>query len=125
MHKYCLTYFLVKYDINNFDMKEFASKLSLDYNLLVYFSTDSTIEIGRNEFYQNDINIMIRETLKDLFGKEDILLELKNKYNLEYYLERVPLLLNDDNYIKLSLDIDIIEFMYKTKTIDDLDYHLH
>lgn len=125
MHKYCLTYFLVKYDINNFDMKEFASKLSLDYDLLVYFSTDSTIEIGRNEFYQNDINIMIRETLKDLLGKEDILLELKNKYNLEYYLERVPLLLNDDNYIKLSLDIDIIEFMYKTKTIDDLDYHLH
>ena len=125
MHKYCLTYFLVKYDINNFDMKEFASKLSLNYDLLVYFSTDSTIEIGRNEFYQDDINIMIRETLKDLLGKEDILLELKNKYNLEYYLERVPLLLNDDNYIKLSLDIDIIEFMYKTKTIDDLDYHLH
>ena len=125
MHKYCLTYFLVKYDINNFDMKEFASKLSLDYDLLVYFSTDSTIEIGRNELYQDDINIMIRESLKDLLGKEDILLELKNKYNLEYYLERVPLLLNDDNYIKLSLDIDIIEFMYKTKTIDDLDYHLH
>ena len=68
---------------------------------------------------------MIRETLKDLIGEEDILLELKNKYNLEYYLERVPLLLNDDNYIKLSLDMDIIEFMYKTKTIDDLDYHLH
>ena len=68
---------------------------------------------------------MLRETLKDLIGKEEILLELKNKYNLEYYLERVPLLINDASYFKLSLDDDIIEFMYKTKTKDDLDYHLH
>ena len=55
IQKYCLTYFLVKYNNKNFSIKEFATKLNLDYKLLKYFSTDSTIEIGRNEFYKNDI----------------------------------------------------------------------
>ena len=112
---YCLTYFLVKFDENgNFDMKDFAEKLSLDYDLLNYFGTECTIEIGRNDIYDTDINVMIRKSLKDLFGKEDVLLELKNKYNLEYVLERVPALLfkNQDYNQRLSLDYDIIEFMY-------------
>ena len=74
-----------------------------------------------------DINVMIRRSIKDLIGKEDVLLELKNKYNLTYYLERVAILMSgsDASIQKLSLDDDIIEFMYKTKTSDDLDYHIH
>ena len=123
MEKYCLTYFLVKFDLNHFDMLEFSKVLDLDYQMLERFGTESTIEIGRNEFYNDDINVMVRTTLKDLFGKEDKLLYLKNKYKLEYVLERVPCTL-DTQKIKLSLDDDIIEFLYKTKTKDDLDYFL-
>lgn len=69
---------------------------------------------------------MIRKTLKELFGKEDILLELKARYELEYFLERVPLISldNDKQFPNLSLDEDIVEFMYKTRTIDDLDYFI-
>lgn len=124
MEKYCLTYFLVKFDSNNFDMLEFSKVLDLDYQILERFGTESTIEIGRNEFYNDDINVMVRTSLKDLFGKEDKLLYLKNKYKLEYVLERVPLILDNQNMPKLSLDDDIIEFLYKTKTKDDLDYFL-
>lgn len=124
MEKYCLTYFLVKFDSNNFDMLEFSKVLDLDYQILERFGTNSTIEIGRNEFYNDDINVMVRTSLKDLFGKEDKLLYLKNKYKLEYVLERVPLILDNQNMPKLSLDDDIIEFLYKTKTKDDLDYFL-
>ena len=84
------------------------------------------MEIGRNEIYNVDINEMVRYTLKDLFGKEEILLELKEQYNLKYYLERVPQLHADTTNVNpiLSLAPDIVEFLYKTQTIDDLDYYI-
>lgn len=122
---YCLTYFRVMYD-ENFNMKDFCDKLGLDYDYLKDYGTDCSMEIGRNEIFNIDINEMVRVTLKDLFGKEVILSELKEKYKLEYYLERVPMLNGDTTKVNpvLSLDYDIIEFLYKTKTIDDLDYYI-
>ena len=122
----CLTYFLVKFHSHNFDLRVFCSRLGLDYNETLRFSTPGTIEIGRNELYEDDINIMIRVTLKELFGKEEALLDLKARYELEYYLIRVPLILldSDEQFPNLSLDEDIVEFMYKTRTIDDLDYFI-
>lgn len=85
-----------------------------------------SVEIGRNEVYDDDVNVMIRRTLKNLLGKEEILLELKNEYKLTYVLERVPIISTEDNapYQKLSLDSDVITFLHKTGTRDDLDYHL-
>ncbi len=126
MSDYCLTYFLVKFDINNFDYDDFASQLNLDLQLLKRFGTDETIEIGRNEVFDIDINVMIRKSIKDLIGKEDILLKLKNKYNLEYYIERVPWLVANTEKPRqiLSLDNDIIAFMYKAQVSDDLDYYI-
>lgn len=125
MEKYCLTYFLVEFDENNFDKKEFCDKLGFTYEYVDYWGTESTIEIGRNEFYDDDINVMIRRSIKDLIGKEKALLELKEKFNLTYKLERVPILIKNKKIRQnLSLDDDIIEFMYKTKTSDDLDYFI-
>ena len=121
---YCLTYFSVIYD-KNFDMIDFCDKLNLDYEYLKKFGTDVSMEIGRNEDYDVDINKMVRVTLKDLFGKEDILVMLKNKYNLEYYLERVPCIYSDSIHPILSLDYDILEFLYKSKTVDDLYYYIY
>lgn len=121
---YCLTYFRVMFD-ENFDIKIFCENLGLDYEYYKKFGTDVSLEVGRNEVYDVDINKMVRITLKDLFGKEDILLELKEKYNLEYYLERVPCIYTESIHPILSLDNDIIEFLYKTKTMDDLDYYLY
>lgn len=125
--EYCLTYFLVKYHKENFSLKEFCNQLNFDISYIEKWGTDCTIEIGRNEMFNIDINVMIRQSIKDLIGKEDVLLELKNKYNLTYFIVRVPLIISasDNPMQKLSLDDDIIEFMYKTKTSDDLDYHIH
>lgn len=121
----CLTYFFVEHD-GNLDKKEFCKILNLDENIIEYFSTDNTIEIGRNELYDVDVNKMVRVTLKDLLGKEEKLLYLKEKYNLYYALERVPSLVADTNepHPILGLDNDIIEFLVKTKTVDDLDYYV-
>lgn len=122
----CLTYFCVIYDEETFDSKDFFNSLNLDYEIFERFGTNKSIEIGRNEIFNININEMVRVTLKDLFGKEEILLSLKKKYNLTYYLERVPSLVYDTdepNQI-LSLEPDIVEFLYKSQTEDDLDYYI-
>lgn len=123
--KQSLTYFLVKFEENALDFSDFAKTLDLDLATLERFGTESTIEIGRNEFYEDDINDMLRITLKDLLGKEERLVMLKEKYRLEYFLERVPVLYpeRDDNQ-RLSLADDILAFMHLTGTHDDLDYFL-
>ena len=121
----CLTYFFVEHD-GKLDKKEFCKILNLDENKIEHFSTDNTIEIGRNEIYDVDVNKMVRVTLKDLFGKEEKLLYLKEKYNLYYALERVPSIVADttEPHPILSLDSDIVEFLAKTGTVDDLDYYI-
>lgn len=124
------TYFAIIYEEDNFDLEEFKLKLNL-YNFVIeeygkkVCENKFVIKIGHCNKFNLDINIMIRDSIKELIGKEEILLELKNKYNLEYYLERVVYLKNikDGVFPILSLDNDIIEFLYKTKTIDDLDYY--
>lgn len=120
---YCLTYFRVDF-AKNFDLKVFAEQLNLSYETLLENGTDQSLMIGYNEVFNIDCNEMIRETLKDLWGKEAILVELKEKYQLKYYLERVPHLFANKQTpnLNLSLDADIIEFLYKSETIDDLDY---
>ena len=121
----CLTYFFVEHD-GNLDKKEFCKILNLDENKIEHFSTDNTIEIGRNEIYDVDVNKMVRVSLKDLLGKEKELIYLKEKYNLYYALERVPSIVADttEPHPILSLDGDIVEFLAKTGTVDDLDYYI-
>ena len=121
----CWTYFRVSY-CHNFDMKDFCQKLGLDYEYQKNYGTDEYMEIGSNHFYQQDVNQMARQTLKDLFGKENVLLDLKQKYNLQYTLERVPTIntRSQEPMPKLSLDSDIIEFLYKIGAKDDLDYFI-
>lgn len=123
---YCWTYFLVR--INNpekFKFKDFCERLELDFIEMSDWYIDDQIEIGFNTNYEVDVNDMLRETLKDLFGKEKILVELAEKYDLEYFLERVPTIVidSDDPYPILSLDMDIVDFLHYTNTKDDLDFY--
>ena len=121
----CLTYFFVEHD-GKLDKKEFCKLLNLDEKSVEHFSTSETIEIGRNEIYDVDVNKMVRVSLKDLLGKEKELVYLKEKYNLYYALERVPTIVADttEPHPILSLDGDIVEFLAKTGTVDDLDYYI-
>ena len=123
MHK-CLTYFYIHSD-KSIDSKEIIKLLELNENSISKV-TEQSIEIGRCSSYDVNINNMIRYTIKELLGKEELLLELKEKYNLEYYLSKVVDLDDDCDEPTpiLGLEADVIEFLYKTKTIDDLDYYL-
>lgn len=127
----CYTYFGVIYRDNNFDVEKFKERLNLkDFKVKEYASRlkeDNKrfkIEIGYCNKFNVDINVMVRETLKELFGKEEILSDLKKEYDLEYYLERVIYLERDKVQPILSLDGDIIEFLYRANVVDDLDYYV-
>ena len=124
MHK-CRTYFNITSE-KTIEIEVICNELSIekkDVSLSIHLNSTN---IGNNDEYDVDINKMLRKTLVNLIGKEMILMELKSKYNFTYYLERVVELDPDSDEPKpiLSLDRDIIEFLYKTETIDDLDYYV-
>ena len=85
------------------------------------------IRIGYNENYRTDINEMIRETLAPVIDKTEILSALAKELSLEYYLALVPEIASDSDEPNqmLSIDEDIIEFLYLTKTKLDLDYYVY
>lgn len=79
-----------------------------------------------NSNYEVYVSDMIRITLKPFINKIDKLLKLKTKYNLTSCLVIVPTIVkgSDEPYQCLSLDDDIVEFLYKSKTKLDLDYYI-
>ena len=81
--------------------------------------------IGYNENYNIDVNEMIRVTLKDLFGKEDKINELCKNFGVTVVLEIVPYIITESDVPSqiLSLDRDIIEFLYQSGVEMDLDYY--
>ncbi len=81
--------------------------------------------IGLNEDYDFDVNVMIRKTLENLLGKEEQINILKTKFSLSTSLEIVPYIVaeNPDRQY-LSLDKDILEFLYFTGTVMDLDCYI-
>lgn len=82
--------------------------------------------IGFNGEYNVDVNEMLRSTLKDLFGKEQKLREMKERFAVSTTLEIVPhIVANSEEPSQiLSLDSDIIAFLYKSGTAVDLDYYV-
>lgn len=82
--------------------------------------------IGQNTEYNTDVNEMLRVTLSDLFGKERELLRLSREYGVRIALEIVPRIAADSDSPNpiLSLDGDIIEFLYKSGATLDLDYYI-
>jgi len=103
--------------------------------VLEYFSsfctevkqTNNMIEIGLNKNYDVDINNMIRKTIFDLLGKEEEIKKYLKENKIEAFLEIVPEIASKSNESKpiLSLDEDIIEFLYKSGIRMDLDYYIY
>lgn len=124
MHK-CRTYFNITSE-NKIDVSLICNELAIEENEISLCKHLNSINIGCNTEYHVDINQMLRKTLFNLFGKEAILKKLKSEFNFTYYLERVVELdsCSDEPTPILSLDKDIIEFLYKTETTDDLDYYI-
>jgi hypothetical protein len=132
-HK-CRTYFIITGDFN---AKDVLNALEVDnyevfnkgeeYKISKRKREFDEIKIGFHDNYNVDINEMIRATLKGLINKTDVLKTLKKELSLDYALVLVPEIYSDSEEPKqiLSLDRDIIEFLYLTETDIDLDYYVY
>lgn len=90
------------------------------------FSHNFGYTIGMNTEYRTDVNIMIRKTIGELVGKEEALKKIAKEAGLKFYLVIVPEIaaLSDVVSPILSLEDDIIEFLYKSGVKMDLDYYI-
>lgn len=83
-------------------------------------------EVGRNECYDIDVNRMLRVTLKGLFQNARALKQLAEKYHLSLFLTVVPTLVagSEEPSQYLSLERDIVEFLYFSGAKLDFDYYV-
>lgn len=98
-----------------------VSRLSADCKL-----DGDRIIIGFNDVFDVDVNVMARRTIKDFIGREELLRELQRDFSAEIWLEISPYLQHDCKLPNqmLSLDGDIIAFLYKSGVKLDLDYYV-
>lgn len=73
------------------------------------------LRLGLNDNYSADINVMLRETLKELFGKEQLLKDIQDRRFVPMTLEVFVTVIKDSDEPKqnLTIDKDIKEFMKK------------
>ncbi|MBQ8738697.1 MAG: DUF4279 domain-containing protein [Clostridia bacterium] len=133
MHK-CHTYFRITGDIDP-DFISYALGASPDkfikkgtrLPISNRVTENDDYIIGYNDNYNVDINEMIRVTLGDIIDKAELLCKMRVQMHYEYYLVVVPKIESDSDEPSpiLSLDKDIIEFLYKSGAQHDLDYYIY
>ena len=99
---------------------EFFNAITNDINVI-----NNMIESGKNQEYNVNINNMIRRTISDYLGHEEEIKKFLKDNKLEGFLEIVPEIHQSDIKPVLSLEDDIIEFLYKSGIRMDLDYYIY
>ncbi len=83
------------------------------------------LALGENTEYEPYISDMIRVCLGSLLKRPKEIKALKEKYGLTLFLTMVPHLVDEERPQQcLSLDQDIIEWLYLSDVAMDLDYYL-
>ena len=86
----------------------------------------ASVTVNENNCYNVNVNEMIRQTIGCFVGKERELAEMIAHYDAEVYLVIVPCIktgAESPNPV-LSLERDVVEFLYKTGIKLDLDYYV-
>lgn len=85
-----------------------------------------TFIIGLNDKYDVDVNVMLRKTLHNLFGKEELIKLMQKKFSVETVLQIVPYIATESDKPNqyLSPESDVIGFLYKSDTAIDIDYYI-
>lgn len=92
-------------------LEKFVSKITHGY-----VRRDQSFVLATNHKYDVDVNVMLRDMLKDFFGKEQLLKEITEKFCKVITLEIFATIIKDTKEPKqrLSLDEDIMEFLRKS-----------
>lgn len=112
-------------DLDIVNKDEIGRKLSEITDQIVW--NRHHFEVGSNEEYDVDVNNMIRKTLSAFTGKEDFLKEIQKEFGITVSLEIIPRIAYSSDKPRqiLSLDDDIIAFLYKAGVSMDLDYYIY
>lgn len=133
----CITYFKI---VGDFEPNEILDILNIrptkvtrkgdNYLFLNQEKTSefSLIEIGYNDQYNVEIDLMIEKTIKELRSKIKELKELKMKYpDIEYTLEVVPKITPnfDEPNPYISPTKEIMKFLVEIDADYDIDYYIY
>lgn len=118
----CRTYFIIACDeINRAAVKEELAEITDEFS-----ESAHGFIIGLNENYDVNVNEMLKITLKPLIGKEAKIKDLSENFGVKATLEIVPYIAKNSRapHQILSLDKDIVAFLYKSGAEYDLDYYI-
>ncbi len=126
----CYTYFSIH---GNYNVKELCRLLdiqTLDFWQAGEKTSDgiirdeSYLSCNKCEIYNVFTSKQMEKTIEPFRNKIDLLVELKKKYDLKYYLVIVPYLYAGEVSPALAPNADIVDFCYKTGTDIDIDLYI-
>ena len=80
--------------------------------------------IGYCNEYDIDTEVQMEKTISELMDKKEELKQIREKYDVEFYLEVVPTLCTNESTPTLSPSMDVIDFCHETRTQIDIDLYL-
>ena len=82
-------------------------------------------EIGRCAEYDVEVENQMRKTISVLQDKISLLNQIRDQYNVTFYLDVVPSIYVDDINPCLAPSLDVIDFCHATRTEISIDLYLY
>ncbi len=82
-------------------------------------------DYGKCEEYDIETENQMFKTISDLIPKIDILKQIREKYDVEFYLEVVPEIYSYNSHPCLAPSLDVIDFCHETRTNIDIDLYVY
>ncbi len=127
----CYTYFVI---VGNFDPDDISAKLNLipeKTRRIGDCRPDGTkhdvalCQFGRCDEFDVVVENQMRKTISLLVDKISVLNQIREEYDVEFFLEVVPSIYVDDVTPCLAPSLDIIDFLHATRTKMDIDMYLY
>ncbi|MBR4761374.1 MAG: DUF4279 domain-containing protein [Clostridia bacterium] len=127
----CYTYFRI---VGDFDPDEISARLGIipndswkpgDLRKDGSVHTFSSWTCGRCDEYDVCVENQMRKTISGLLGKIDLLNQIRNDFDVSFYLEIVPEIYVNDTIPCLAPSLDVIDFCHATRTEIDIDLYVY
>lgn len=126
----CYTYFRI---VGDFDPNEISQKLGLqpfnswkakDKNKFGKEYGFSAWHFGKCEIYNLIVTEQMEETITPLLTKIDLLNQIKEENDVDFYLEVVPFLSSYNDNPCLAPSLKVMDFCTATRTEIDIDLYI-
>ena len=82
-------------------------------------------ETGRCMEYDVFVDNQMKKTIALLQNKISLLNQIKNEYDVSFFLEVVPMIYTDESTPCLAPSLEIIDFCHATRTEIDIDMYVY